>query len=65
VAICLVGAYQASLGDIHNLFGRVNRSAHLRGRREPGGYYIEEIIHGQTVRDVLTATQYSEYELVA
>jgi arginine decarboxylase len=64
VAICLVGAYQASLGDIHNLFGRVNEVHIFEDAEEPGGYYIEEIIHGQTVRDVLTATQYSEYELV-
>ncbi|HVE14174.1 MAG TPA: biosynthetic arginine decarboxylase [Elusimicrobiota bacterium] len=64
VGIFLMGAYQATMGDIHNLFGRVNEVHVFEDDREPGGYYVEEIIHGQTVRDVLTSIQYGEFELV-
>jgi len=63
VAIFLMGAYQATMGDIHNLFGRVNEVHVFEDEEEPGGYYLEEIIHGQTVRDVLAETQYSVFEL--
>lgn len=63
LAIFLMGAYQASMGDIHNLFGRVNEVHVFEDAEEPGGYYVEEVIHGQTVRDVLASIQYSEFEL--
>jgi len=64
LGIFLMGAYQATMGDIHNLFGRVNEVHVFQDSEEPGGYYIEEIIKGQTVRDVLTSIQYSPYDLV-
>lgn len=60
----LMGAYQATMGDIHNLFGRVNEVHVFRDEDEPKGYYIEETIQGQTIRDVLSQIQYSDYELV-
>ncbi|MBI4370826.1 MAG: biosynthetic arginine decarboxylase [Elusimicrobia bacterium] len=60
----LMGAYQATMGDIHNLFGRVNEVHVFKDDDEPKGYYIEETIQGQTVRDVLAGIQYSDYELV-
>lgn len=64
MGIFLMGAYQATMGDIHNLFGRVNEVHVFEDEQEPAGYYVEEVIRGQTVRDVLDDTQYSEYELV-
>lgn len=64
LGIFLVGAYQATMGDIHNLFGRVNEVHVFEDEQEPGGYYVEEIIRGQSVREVLTSIQYSEFELV-
>jgi arginine decarboxylase len=64
LGIFLQGAYQATMGDIHNLFGRVNEVHVFEDDGEPGGYYIEEVIHGQTVRDVLESIQYSEFELI-
>ncbi|MBI3300124.1 MAG: biosynthetic arginine decarboxylase [Elusimicrobia bacterium] len=64
LGIFLMGAYQATMGDIHNLFGRVNEVHVFEDDQEPSGYYVEEVIRGQTVRDVLDDTQYSEYELV-
>ncbi|MBI5244056.1 MAG: biosynthetic arginine decarboxylase [Elusimicrobia bacterium] len=63
VGIFLMGAYQATMGDIHNLFGRVNEVHVFEDEEEPGGYYLEEVIHGQTVRDVLAGIQYSVFEL--
>ncbi|MFA6093894.1 MAG: biosynthetic arginine decarboxylase [Elusimicrobiota bacterium] len=63
VGIFLMGAYQATMGDIHNLFGRVNEVHVFQDGEEPGGYYLEEILHGQTVREVLSGIQYSVFEL--
>jgi len=63
LGIFLMGAYQATMGDIHNLFGRVNEVHVFEDDEEPGGYYIEEIIQGQTIREVLADIQYSEFEL--
>jgi arginine decarboxylase len=60
----LMGAYQATMGDIHNLFGRVNEVHVFKDEDEPKGYYIEETIQGQTIRDVLSEIQYSDFELV-
>ena len=59
----LMGAYQDIMGDLHNLFGRVNEVHVFLEPDEPGGYYIEEIIEGNTVIQSLTAVQYDENEL--
>ncbi|MDE2237270.1 MAG: biosynthetic arginine decarboxylase, partial [Elusimicrobia bacterium] len=64
LGVFLMGAYQATMGDIHNLFGRVNEVHVFQDPEEPKGYYIEETIKGQTIRDVLSDIQYSEFELV-
>jgi arginine decarboxylase len=60
----LMGAYQATMGDIHNLFGRVNEVHVFKDEAEEKGYYIEETILGHSVRDVLQSIQYSDFELV-
>jgi arginine decarboxylase len=59
----LMGAYQDIMGDLHNLFGRVNEVHVFLEPDEPAGYYIEEIIEGNTVIHSLTAVQYDENEL--
>ncbi len=64
VGFFLMGAYQATMGDIHNLFGRVNEVHVFEDAGEPGGYYLEEVVHGQTVRDMLTSVQYHDEELI-
>ncbi|PIP84800.1 MAG: arginine decarboxylase [Elusimicrobia bacterium CG_4_9_14_3_um_filter_62_55] len=64
LGIFLMGAYQATMGDIHNLFGRVNEVHVFQDEEEPGGYYLEEIIRGQRVWDVLESIQYNKFELV-
>jgi arginine decarboxylase len=59
----LMGAYQDIMGDLHNLFGRVNEVHVFLEPDEPAGYYIEEIIEGNTIVQTLAAVQYDENEL--
>jgi arginine decarboxylase len=59
----LMGAYQDIMGDLHNLFGRVNEVHVFLDSDEPAGYYVEEIIEGSTIVQVLTSVQYDENEL--
>ncbi|MEI7729476.1 MAG: biosynthetic arginine decarboxylase [Verrucomicrobiota bacterium] len=59
----LMGAYQDIMGDLHNLFGRVNEVHVFLDPDEPAGYYIEEIIEGNTIVQALSAVQYDEHEL--
>lgn len=59
----LMGAYQDIMGDLHNLFGRVNEVHVFLDPDEPSGYYIEEIIEGTTIGQALTSVQYDENEL--
>ena len=59
----LMGAYQDIMGDLHNLFGRVNEVHIFLEPDEPAGYYIEEIIEGATIVQSLADVQYDENEL--
>jgi arginine decarboxylase len=59
----LMGAYQDIMGDLHNLFGRVNEVHVFLDETEPGGYYIEEVIKGNTISGVLSWIQYSATDL--
>src|SRR6516162_2525877 len=59
----LMGAYQDIMGDLHNLFGRVNEVHVFLDPDEPAGYYIEEIIEGATIVQSLADVQYDENEL--
>jgi arginine decarboxylase len=59
----LMGAYQDIMGDLHNLFGRVNEIHVFLDPDEAVGYYVEEIIEGTTIAQVLTSVQYDENEL--
>ena len=60
----LMGAYQDIMGDLHNLFGRVNEVHVFLDEDEDSGWYIEEVIEGSTVGSVLTMTQWDQPELV-
>jgi arginine decarboxylase len=51
------------MGDLHNLFGRVNEVHVFLDPDEPTGYYVEEIIEGSTIAQVLDDVQYAEKEL--
>jgi arginine decarboxylase len=59
----LMGAYQDIMGDLHNLFGRVNEVHVFLDPDEPTGYYVEEVIEGTTIIQSLTSVQYDETEL--
>jgi len=59
----LMGAYQDIMGDLHNLFGRVNEVHVFLDPDEPVGYYVEEIIEGTTIGQALASVQYDENEL--
>jgi len=57
----LVGAYQETLGDLHNLFGDTH-VVHIR-LHEQGGWWIEEIVKGDTASKVLGYMQYDVDQL--
>jgi arginine decarboxylase len=59
-----MGAYQDIMGDVHNLFARVNEVHVFSDIEEDNGFYIEEIIKGNTVAEVLSGIQYNPAELV-
>ncbi len=58
----LVGAYQEILGDLHNLLGDTN-AVHVK-LAEDGSPSIEEVVRGDTVREVLSYVQFNSEELV-
>jgi arginine decarboxylase len=60
----LMGAYQDIMGDLHNLFGRVNEVHVFLDEDEDSGWYIEEVIEGSTVGSVLSLTQWDKNELI-
>jgi arginine decarboxylase len=59
----IMGAYQDIMGDLHNLFGRVNEAHVFLDEDEESGWYIEETIEGSTIADVLSMTQWNEGDL--
>jgi len=59
----LMGAYQDIMGDLHNLFGRVNEAHVFLDEDEESGWYIEETIGGSTIAEVLGMTQWDKTEL--
>ena len=61
LAAFLVGAYQETLGDLHNLFGDTH-VVHIRLHDE-GGWWIEEIVKGDTANKVLAYMEYDVEEL--
>ena len=59
IGIFLTGAYQDVMGDMHNLFGRLNEVHVFVDEEDPSDFYIEEVIKGSTSEDVLKTMQYS------
>lgn len=58
LGIFLVGAYQDIMGDAHNLFGRVTE-AHVYGdAAEEKNFWIEKVIPGTKVKEILAQVQY-------
>ena len=62
LGIFLTGAYQEILGDLHNLFGDTN-AVHIR--LTDGGYELTDLVHGDTVTEVLNYVQFSASNLLA
>jgi arginine decarboxylase len=56
MAVFLVGAYQETLGDLHNLFGDTN-VASVRINNDGSFDFVHEL-HGDTIADVLSYVEY-------
>ena len=63
IGFFLVGAYQDIMGDMHNLFGRVNEMHIYLDEDEDRGYYVEEVLPGSTIGQVLSLTQWDTNEI--
>jgi arginine decarboxylase len=61
LGIFLTGAYQEILGDMHNLFGDTN-AVHLRFT--DNGYEITDLVHGDTITEVLNYVQFDAQSLI-
>lgn len=64
LGVFMVGAYQDIMGDLHNLFGRVTEVHVFLDEDEESGWYIEEVIEGSTIGQVLALTQWDKIELM-
>src|SRR5678816_3486663 len=62
LGIFLTGAYQEILGDLHNLFGDTN-AVHIRLTAN-GGYEVTDLVHGDTVTEVLNYVQFRATDLL-
>ena len=63
IGIFLTGAYQEILGDLHNLFGDTN-AVHIR-LSDSQGYEVTDLVHGDTVTEVLDYVQFRASDLLA
>ena len=61
LGVFLTGAYQEILGDLHNLFGDTN-AVHIRLADD--GYEISDLVHGDTVTEVLNYVQFRASDLL-
>jgi arginine decarboxylase len=62
LGVFLTGAYQEILGDLHNLFGDTN-AVHVR--LAENGYELTDLVHGDTVTEVLNYVQFKASDLLA
>ena len=61
LGVFLVGAYQETLGDLHNLFGDTNVVS-VRINGDDGFEFVKEM-HGDTIADVLSYVEYNPDEM--
>lgn len=59
----LMGAYQDIMGDTHNLFGRVTEAHIYADAEEDGNFWIEKVLPGARVQDMLAQVQYFPNDL--
>jgi arginine decarboxylase len=62
LGVFLTGAYQEILGDLHNLFGDTN-AVHIR-LAQTGSYDVTDLVHGDTVTEVLNYVQFRASDLL-
>lgn len=62
LGIFLTGAYQETLGALHNLFGDAN-AVHVE-LDEEGNWEIKHVVEGDTMEEVLTYAQYDPQQLL-
>ncbi|MFH1126853.1 MAG: biosynthetic arginine decarboxylase [archaeon] len=62
IAILLLGAYQDTLGDMHNLFGAANEAIVVAN--EDGGWEIVKINKGDSVNSVLSMMQFNRQAII-
>ncbi|NTS78830.1 biosynthetic arginine decarboxylase [Catenovulum sp. SM1970] len=61
LGVFLVGAYQETLGDLHNLFGDTNVvSVRLNA---DGSYDFVKEVHGDSIEDVLSYVEYQPHQM--
>ncbi|MEM6448936.1 MAG: biosynthetic arginine decarboxylase [Cyanobacteria bacterium P01_D01_bin.105] len=62
----LVGSYQETLGNLHNLFGNTNTvHIHLAPKaKTQQGYTIEHVVRGNTTDEVLAQVQYDPNDMI-
>ncbi|HCF79146.1 MAG TPA: biosynthetic arginine decarboxylase, partial [Glaciecola sp.] len=63
LGLFLTGAYQDVMGDMHNLFGRLNEVHIFSYDDDPQDFYIEEVVHGSSVENVLSVMQYNPHSM--
>ena len=63
MGVFLVGAYQETLGDLHNLFGD-NNVASIRVTESGGVEFVEEV-SGDTIAEVLSYVEYDPVKMLA
>lgn len=59
IGLFMTGAYQDVMGDLHNMFGRLNEVHVFCDDEDPTDFYIEEVIKGSSAENVLSAMQYN------
>lgn len=59
IGLFLTGAYQDVMGDMHNLFGRLNEVHIVSYDDDPKDFYIEEVVQGSSMENVLSTMQYT------
>ncbi|MFQ5423310.1 MAG: biosynthetic arginine decarboxylase [Phycisphaerae bacterium] len=57
LGVFMTGAYQETLGDIHNLFGDTN-AVHVTISGD-GQYFVDHVVDGDTIQEVLHYVQFS------
>ncbi len=61
LGLFLGGAYQETMGNLHNLFGDTN-AVHIK--LTPKGYKIEHVVKGDTMKEVLGYVQYDIEDMI-